>query len=295
MLVVAVFAGAVGAAVAAAISSLLRREPPQTLTVPNYRGVAVPAVGGVVILASLLVTQALLALAAAVAGPAAVSRPGAFNLSAIAANLDDADYLALLLITVGFFSLGAVDDLLGPGTAKGLSGHAGALRRRILTGGVLKAVGGGALAVVAGVAWESRLASALIDAAIVVLSANLVNLLDLRPGRATKFFLVIWIPTAFAGWATPYLHLSAGVAGASAAWLPIDLAERGMLGDAGSNLLGAVLGSGLALLLGGPAKLAALVVLLLANLASERWSFTSVIERVRPLRWFDRLGRISET
>jgi uncharacterized membrane protein len=63
-----------------------------------------------------------------------------------------------------------------------------------------------------------------------------------------------------------------------------------MLGDAGANALGAVVGT---LFLAGPMWLlwAAAAVLLALQLASERVSFSRVIEANRVLRAADRLGR----
>jgi uncharacterized membrane protein len=83
---------------------------------------------------------------------------------------------------------------------------------------------------------------------------------------------------------------SAGLAGAALAALPFDLREQGMLGDAGANALGAVVGT---MVLAGPMWLvwAAAGVLLALQLASERVSFTRVIESNRVLRAADRLGR----
>ena len=65
-----------------------------------------------------------------------------------------------------------------------------------------------------------------------------------------------------------------------------------MLGDAGSNLLGFILGASLARSLSTWALVAALAVLMAAHAASETVTLSRVIERVTPLRWFDRLGRI---
>jgi hypothetical protein len=84
------------------------------------------------------------------------------------------------------------------------------------------------------------------------------------------------------------------LAGATAVWLFADLTERGMLGDSGANMLGAVLGAGAVLTLGLPGRVALLAVLAGLTLASERWSFSSAIDRFAPLRWLDRLGRIEE-
>jgi UDP-N-acetylmuramyl pentapeptide phosphotransferase/UDP-N-acetylglucosamine-1-phosphate transferase len=64
-----------------------------------------------------------------------------------------------------------------------------------------------------------------------------------------------------------------------------------MLGDTGANVLGAVLGFGLVVTAPFAGRVAAVVVLGLLNVASEVISFSSVIDRVPPLRWVDRAGR----
>jgi hypothetical protein len=73
--------------------------------------------------------------------------------------------------------------------------------------------------------------------------------------------------------------------------LPEDLGERAMLGDAGANALGAMLGVAGAATLPRRARLAALTVVAGLTAASEKVSFTKVIERTPPLRWLDMLGR----
>jgi hypothetical protein len=64
-----------------------------------------------------------------------------------------------------------------------------------------------------------------------------------------------------------------------------------MLGDTGANLLGAVLGLAVVLEASRPVRTVVLVALILLNLASERVSFSAVIDRTPGLRQFDRLGR----
>jgi hypothetical protein len=73
-----------------------------------------------------------------------------------------------------------------------------------------------------------------------------------------------------------------------------DLGERGMLGDAGSNAMGAIVGYLFAESLSLPWLAALAVVLLGLNILSERVSFSSVIETVGPLRVIDRLGRLDD-
>jgi hypothetical protein len=63
-----------------------------------------------------------------------------------------------------------------------------------------------------------------------------------------------------------------------------------MLGDAGANAVGAMLGVA-ATALPRRARLTALAAVTGLTAASEKVSFTKVIERTGPLRWLDMLGR----
>ena len=80
-------------------------------------------------------------------------------------------------------------------------------------------------------------------------------------------------------------------AGAALALLPEDLGERAMLGDAGANALGAMLGAAAAQVLPRSARLCLLTGIVALTVASERVSFTRVIEATPALRWLDMLGR----
>ena len=280
MVFLALAVAALALCVAALAASSLLAHPPAGLRRANYRGKEVAAVGGLVILASLLAGEAALAVAYLV-------RTGGPSATTFASR----DHWGFLVVALGFFGLGQLDDLAAGAHARGFRGHARALARGELTGGAIKALGGAALGVVVGALWERSLGPALLDAAIVALSANVVNLLDLRPGRAAKTFLIGWAALAVTAWGSAAVVLSLPAATAAAVWLIPDLAERGMLGDAGANLLGAVLGAGAALTLPVRGRLAVLAVLAVLTLASERWSFSAAIERVPPLRWLDRAGQ----
>lgn len=244
-----------GAATARGALALLQVRPPGGLerwTRTNHRGRPLTLLSGP-------------ALALALAGSADLPRAAA----AVAA--------------LGAGAVGAYDDAAGARhpNAKGLRGHAAALRAGQLTGGVVKVGGIGLLGVAAGSLLERRpLGPALVRGAVVAGSANLVNLLDLRPGRALK-----------AGGAAAVALRQPGPAAAAAALLPADLHERAMLGDAGANALGAVLG--LALLQRHPDRAGrALAVLVALTAASEVVSYSRVIDTVPPLRWADRAGRL---
>ena len=212
--------------------------------------------------------------------------------------------LAITLATGAGAAFGLVDDLAEDTTArrKGLRGHLGALARGELTTGGLKVlgIGAGALASAAFATPTHRpdgtrrsalgwLADVAASGALIASSANLVNLLDLRPGRALKAATLVaaplaLVPGAGAGAAATVL----GVAGAA---IDQDLAEADMLGDGGANALGATLGVAMVLSAPRPLRLAALAVVVALTAASEKVSFTRVIEGTPVLRDIDAWGR----
>lgn len=263
-----------GVTAAGAATAVLEARPPGGAARwerTNYAGRRVSLLGGLAQAAG-----ATLALAGA-------GRPGVA--AAVAAGAGGA--------------LGAVDDLTereGDRHVKGLRGHLTALRHGHVTTGALKiaGIGGGALVAslvlpARGRGTVARLADRSTNAALVAGTANLLNLLDLRPGRALKATCLAAGGLTFAG--GPGAPVAATVLGTAAAGLPDDLAERTMLGDTGANALGAALGTALAahpsrLLRGG--ALAAVVGL---TLLSEKVSFSQVIDRTPALRAVDQWGR----
>ena len=245
----------------------------------NYRQAEVPVAGGIVIAASVVAAEAARALYNVATGDDG--------------GVGDPERAAVLFAAVGFCLLGVFDDLAGDAEAKGFRGHLAALTRGRLTTGGLKLFGGAAVAVVAVAAGrEVSLARLLADAALVALAANLGNLFDRAPGRVTKFTLVSFGALLLATGAPALLAASAVVIGAGAGTLVPDLRERVMLGDAGANVLGAVVGLAVVLAAAPLTRTAVLGVVLALNLASEVISFSRVIAAVAPLRIFDRLGRL---
>ncbi len=197
-----------------------------------------------------------------------------------------------VVATVGSGAFGALDDLAGDGSSKGLRGHLGAAARGELTTGAVKVVGLGltglAAAALADRATPARSAvDTLVGGAVVAGSANLVNLLDLRPGRALKATALVSLPL-LTGAGGPQ---AAAAAGAALGVLAPDLAGRAMLGDTGANAAGALVGTALVRRTGRGGRLVALAVLTALTLASERVSFTRVIEATPGLRELDAWGR----
>jgi hypothetical protein len=143
---------------------------------------------------------------------------------------------------------------------------------------------------------SNPLTATLVGGAVIAGSANIANLLDLRPGRALKAVLLLAAPMAAGGRGT-HLATATATAGASAGAaigsLPDDLAGRSMLGDTGANSAGALVGTALVARTGPRGRLLALVVVGALTLASEKVSFTKVIESTPGLRELDALGRPS--
>ena len=192
--------------------------------------------------------------------------------------------------------VGGYDDLAGarPEQArdKGLAGHLRALRGGRVSAGAVKVAGISAAAMSAAAltrrsSGAGSVADAVVTTGLIAGTANLVNLLDLRPGRAAKAGIL----AAGATVGGPAGGLVAGPLGATLAVLPDDLGERVMLGDCGANALGALLGLRLSLLPGRATRAGLLAAVIGLTLASEKVSFTQVIEATPGLRELDRLGR----
>ncbi|MFB9238702.1 hypothetical protein ACFFWC_24775 [Plantactinospora siamensis] len=214
---------------------------------------------------------------------------------------------AALAAGLGSGAVGLYDDVVGARPEqkadKGFAGHLRALSQGRVSSGLVKIAGVGlsGLAAAALLAADpavrrhprrsggpaARTLDVLLGAGVVAGTANLINLLDLRPGRAAKAALLVGGPLA----GGPAGGLVAGPLGATAALLPADLDERVMLGDSGANALGALLGVALAARTGPRGRAAVLAGLVALTAASEKVSFTRVIQATPVLRELDALGR----
>lgn len=198
----------------------------------------------------------------------------------------------VVLATVGFGLLGFIDDLLGAGESGGFRGHLGALAHGRLTSGGVKLFGGAALALAVMAAIQpGSVGRILADGALVALAANLGNLMDRAPGRCLKVTALAFVVLVAVTAADPSLVGVALVVGAALALAPADLGERVMLGDAGANVVGAVLGIGVVLTASPSVRNGVLVAVVVLNGLSEKVSYSRVIASTPPLRAIDRLGR----
>ena len=293
-------ASAVGAFAARAALELARTAPgADRLERTNFRGHRVTLAGG-----------PALAVGGTLAGTLAGPRSQA---------------AAVAVAGLGSGAVGLYDDLVGgrpEHTAKGFKGHLRALREGRVTSGLVKIVGVGAAGLAAAALlpatepqpvsekragrkrssrkraqqflqdepgqptrWRRRAVDVLLGAGVIAGAANLANLLDLRPGRALKAGILVGTPLARRNPA------AAATVGAAASLLPRDLDEEIMLGDCGANALGALLGTAFVARAGTAGRLAALAGIVALTAASEKVSFTQVIERTPVLRELDAVGR----
>lgn len=215
------------------------------------------------------------------------------------------------------FICGWLDDTVGDKTVKGLNGHWRKWKNeRTITTGLLKAFGIGiaslwlaaqttklfslfALTLLKDASLYETLPLVLraalqtaLKAALMLLSANAFNLLDLRPGRAIKvFFSVVLMLLAAGSFADSVFLLFPMIVGLVFLF-PGDLRGRWMLGDTGANLIGFAWGAALVLSTPLWMQTGVLGLLLWIHVYAEKRSLSQSIENRPVLRWLDRLGRI---
>jgi len=273
-------AGACAAGVARLAYSAMNRRPPggpKAWSRTNHRGEPVTLLEGPAVAAGALagvLAQAVQAcLASASELPGSPGSPGWRRAAALA------------LSGAGAAAFGAYDDLAGSGDRRGFRGHLGALRHGEVTTGAVKLGGIGATGIISAALAGGSPTDVILNAGLVAGGANLVNLFDLRPGRAIKVAAASGTLLGMAGRDSVTAPLAAALA-----LLPEDLGERAMLGDAGANALGAMLGASAAGL-SRPARTTLLAGIAALTVASEKVSFTKVIARTPALNWLDMLGR----
>jgi UDP-GlcNAc:undecaprenyl-phosphate GlcNAc-1-phosphate transferase len=241
----------------------------------NYRGRALPFPAGWLILAAAAVALVLLAPLRELANADDVLQP---------------EVGLAIVYVIGVGLLGLVDDGFS-GESRGWRGHGRAVMGGRFATGALKAVGslGLALYVMSGRGYSTG--EYLLAVALLVLTTNLVNLLDLRPGRSAKAFVLLGAGLTIGAWDVHPLWALGLFAGAVLALGVYDVRERAMLGDTGSNVIGALAGLWLVLALGTTGQIVALIVVLAITVYGEFRSLSAFIERTPGFRQLDSLGR----
>ena len=236
--------------------------------------------------------------------------------AAVASALSDQPRAALggVVASLGGGLAGYIDDVDqgahdGGKVAKGLKGHLGALAHGQVTTGVIKIAGIGASALAASALVGSKatsvggkVADLALNTALIAGTANLANLLDLRPGRALKATVLVATPLSYfscaaakpeasASAASAQRLLASGLNAAAITALVEDLQETTMLGDTGANAAGALLGTSLAANDSWKLRLGTALGVVGLILASEKVSFSKVIAANPALNWLDQLWR----
>jgi UDP-GlcNAc:undecaprenyl-phosphate/decaprenyl-phosphate GlcNAc-1-phosphate transferase len=197
---------------------------------------------------------------------------------------------AIAIYTLGVAFLGFADDMLS-GPSRGWRGHAAAALDGAFSTGALKAVGALGFAMFALSGRGLSDGRYVLEVVLLVLTTNLFNLLDLRPGRSVKALVILGAGLTLGATNTRPLG-ALGLFLAPALVVGIyDLREQAMLGDTGSNLVGALAGLWMVLTLGAAGQVAALVIVLAATVYGEFRSISTAIERTPVLRELDSLGR----
>ena len=238
---------------------------------PNYKGEMIPVSMGIVFLPMIIINGIILAY---------------FTIDAIS-------MMCLLLFIFGMMSMffaGIIDDTIGNRDVSGLKGHFKSLFKGKLTTGGFKAIFGGFVGLIISVAISKDIIDIIINTLVIALSTNLMNLLDLRPGRAIKAYLVIMITIFFT--LSGYIQiLPLLILPNVLAYFNYDLKAKAMMGDTGSNVLGISIGILMAFGYARNIRIAWLVFLILIHLLTEKFSLTKIIEKNKVLNFIDRLGR----
>lgn len=238
---------------------------------PNYRQDMIPVSMGIVFLPMIIINGIILAY-----------------------FTDKAQNLLYLFMyifgMISMFFAGVLDDIIGNRDVSGLKGHFKSLFKGNLTTGGFKALFGGFVGLTISVAISKDIVDIIVNTLIIALSTNLMNLLDLRPGRAIKAYLMIMIVIFLT--LTGYVKvLPLLIVPNVLAYFNYDLKARAMMGDTGSNVLG--ISIGILVILGYSLKVRVswLIFLIFIHILTEKYSLTKIIEKNKFLNFIDKLGR----
>jgi len=222
-----------------------------------------------------------------------------------AMNKDLTHYTVPLLVTItGFGFLGLLDDIVVGREKGGFKGHLARFgKTREVSTALLKAGFGFIIAFsVSSVYWRGEgWVMVFVDSIIIALLANAMNMLDVRPGRTAKGFLTISLFIFLISVIGHFISRKAGIMPIT--WLLIfpyliwvlcyiktDLSCDGMMGDTGSNVLGAVLGVLVIWEISPLNRWFILGILIGFQLLTEVTSISAIIEKVRILKAIDNFG-----
>ncbi|MGI6218130.1 MAG: hypothetical protein ACOYIK_11035 [Coriobacteriales bacterium] len=225
-----------------------------------------------------------------------------------ACGVDQPEWMSLILsafpLLSGTCAFGLFDDWVGDNYSKGFKGHFRELRHGVLTTGMLKLIGIGMLSLFTAISFYDpsdplAVVRVICAGCTIALFANLMNLFDMRPLRASKVYILCVVLCLVCLILTGRMQLGAlniicmvlACIGPVIATWKFDRLELAMLGDAGANTMGALVGFIFSITLPIWLLIPLTIVLFAVNLLSERYSFSKIIEKVPVLRSIDRAFR----
>jgi len=249
---------------------LLRMLVHGNLTMINYRNKVVPCGMGILFFFIILIWIPLLILL----------YPEYINLS-----------LVIILSTASLAFIGLLDDFAGDRRVKGLRGHFGRLKQGVLTSGIMKALTGMYLSFIVVMVTTSDMVEGIFDFMLLSLSINFINLLDVRPGRAVKVFIIFSVFFLIFPKPAPVFFLLVSTVLCAMIYLPLELREVYMLGDTGANVLGGLLGMNV--MIGTPpvGKILFAIWLVGIHYLAERTSISLLVDKIPVLHYLDSIGR----
>lgn len=238
---------------------------------PNYKKDMIPVSMGIVFLPMIIINGIILAF--------------------FTEEYKDLLYLFMYIFgIISMFFAGVLDDIIGNRDVSGLKGHFKSLLKGNLTTGGFKALFGGFVGVIISIGVSKDIIDIIVNTLIIALSTNLMNLLDLRPGRAIKGYLLI-VTVIFLTLIGYVKALPLLIVPNVLAYFNYDLKAKAMMGDTGSNVLG--ISIGILVIMGYPLniRLIWLAFLIFIHIITEKYSLTKIIENNKLLNFIDKLGR----
>ena len=238
---------------------------------PNYKKDMIPVSMGIVFLPMIIINGIILAF--------------------FTSEYKNLLYLFMFIFgVISMFFAGVLDDIIGNRDVSGLKGHFKNLLKGNLTTGGFKALFGGFVGVIISIGVSKNIGDIIINTLIIALSTNLMNLLDLRPGRAIKGYLfittILFLTLTGYAKALPLLIVPNVLA-----YFNYDLKARAMMGDTGSNVLGISIGILVIMGYSLNVRLVWLAFLIFIHILTEKYSLTKIIEKNKILNFIDKLGR----
>ena len=230
----------------------------------NYRGDMIPVGLGLVFIPSLVINSIIL----------------------IYSNIVPEKIIMIYMLLFASIAM----SFVGNRGVTGLIGHFKALFKGSLTTGAFKALLGGFVGLTLAVTLSKSIPNIIVATLVVALSTNMMNLFDLRPGRAIKAYVILAI-IIFLASAKFNREVMMLIVPAVLAYFYFDLRALTMMGDAGSNVLGVSIGVFIVSSFDLPVQLVSLVLLVAIHVLTEKFSLTKIIENNKFLNYVDKLGR----